>query len=85
MTSLGNGNILYHVKDAKKKTVYHYTMEYLEGKYDITFNEISHDFQIALKDSTEWQYLNLNSLIIELAKAGIDIPNGKLETLIRSE
>ncbi|PHN93396.1 virulence-associated E family protein [Maribacter sp. 6B07] len=85
MTSLRNGNQLYHVKDAKKKTVYDYTMEYLEGKYNITYNEISHDFQIALKDSTEWQYLNLNSLIIELAKAGIDIPNGKLETLIRSE
>ncbi|WP_437372209.1 VapE domain-containing protein [Maribacter litoralis] len=85
MTSLRNGNPLYHVKDAKKKTVYDYTMEYLEGKYNITYNEISHDFQIALKDSTEWQYLNLNSLIIELAKAGIDIPNGKLETLIRSE
>lgn len=85
MTSLGNGEQLYHVKDAKKKTVYDYTMEYLESKYDITFNEISHDFQIAFRDSMEWQYLNLNSLIIELAKAGIDIPNGKLETLIRSE
>ncbi len=76
---------LYLVKDAKRKTVYDYTMEYLEAKYDITFNEISHDFQIAFKASKEWQYLNLNSLIIELAKAGIDIPNGKLETLIRSE
>ncbi len=60
-------------------------MEYLEAKYHITYNEISHDFQISFKGSKEWKYLNLNSLIIELAKAGIDIPNGKLETLLRSE
>ncbi len=76
---------LYNVEDPKKKTVYDYAMEYLGAKYDITYNEISHDFQIALKGSMEWQYLNLNSLIIELTKAGIEIPNGKLEILIRSE
>ncbi|SHJ90763.1 hypothetical protein SAMN04487911_15510 [Arenibacter nanhaiticus] len=40
---------LYKVKDAKKKTIYDYTIEYLEGKYDIMYNEISHDFQISLK------------------------------------
>ena len=76
---------LYDVPDPKKKTVYDYTMDYLEAKYDITYNEISHDFQISFKDSREWQYLNLNSLIIELAKAGVDIPTGKLEILLRSE
>ncbi len=76
---------LYDVADPKKKTVYDYTMEYLEAKYDITYNEISHDFQISFKDSRKWQYLNLNSLIIELAKAGVDIPTGKLEILLRSE
>lgn len=76
---------LYDVADPKKKTVYDYTMEYLETKYDITYNEISHDFQIAFKGSRQWQYLNLNSLIIELARAGVDIPTGKLEILIRSE
>ena len=79
------GNRLYNVKDAKKKTIYDYTIEYLEGKYDIMYNEISHDFQISFKHTTEWSYLNLNSLIIELAKAGIDISTGKLEILIRSE
>ena len=35
---------LYTVKDAKRKTVYDYVLEYLEGKYDILYNEISHDF-----------------------------------------
>jgi len=76
---------LYKVKDAKKKTIYDYTIEYLEGKYDIMYNEISHDFQISFKKRAEWSYLNLNSLIIELAKAGVDISTGKLEILIRSE
>ena len=76
---------LYEVRDAKKKTVYDYAMEYLEGKYHIMYNEISHDFQITIKGNRNWEYLNLNSLIIELAKAGIEIPNGKLEILIRSE
>lgn len=85
MVSAKDDNNLYFVKDSKKKTVYDYTMEYLGTKYDIMYNEISHDFQIALKGSREWQYLNLNSLIIELAKAGVDIPTGKLEILIRSE
>lgn len=79
------GDGLYQVENAKKKAVYDYTMEYLGSKYDITYNEISHDFQIVLKGSTEWEYLNLNSLIIELAKAGIEVLNGKLETLIRSD
>lgn len=79
------GDQLYKVKDAKKKTIYDYTIEYLERKYNIMYNEISHDFQISFKHSREWSYLNLNSLIIELAKAGIDISTGKLEILIRSE
>lgn len=85
MASIKHEGNLYFVKDSKKKTVFDYTMEYLEAKYDIMYNEISHDFQIAFKDSREWHYLNLNSLIIELAKAGVDIPTGKLEILIRSE
>ncbi|MEM1260618.1 MAG: VapE domain-containing protein [Bacteroidota bacterium] len=85
MTKQPNGGELYQVSNAKKKTVFDYTMEYLEAKYDISYNEISHDFQISLKGSREWRYMNLNSLIIELAKAGVDIPTGKLEILIRSE
>lgn len=76
---------LYHVKDPKKKTIYDYTIEYLDEKYNIMYNEISHDFQISVLNQKNWHYLNLNSLIIELAKAGIEISTGKLEILIRSE
>ena len=78
-------NKLYHVADPKKKTVYDYTIEYLFEKYDILYNEISHDFQISIKGKRQWCYLNLNSLIIELTKAGIDISTSKLEILIKSE
>ena len=81
MAGADSGGGLYQVRDAKKKTVYDYTMEYLECKYDIAYNEISHDFQISVKGSRKRHCLNLNSLIIELAKAGVDIPTGKLETL----
>lgn len=76
---------LYHVKDPKKKTIYDYIIEYLEEKYDIMYNEISHDFQISVLNQKKWHYLNLNSLIIELAKAGIEVSTAKLEILIRSE
>ncbi len=78
-------NGLYHVEDPKKKTIYDYTIEYLDEKYNIMYNEISHDFQISVLNQKNWHYLNLNSLIIELAKAGIEISTAKLEILIRSE
>lgn len=83
MTS--KNNKLYIVKDPKKKTIFDYTHEYLCSKYDIFYNEISHDFQISLKGKKSWYYLNVNSLIIELAKAGVDITPSKLEILIKSE
>jgi predicted P-loop ATPase len=76
---------LYTVTDPKKKTIYDYTIEYLLEKYDIYYNEISHDFQISMRGKKQWQYINLNSLIIELTKAGIDISTSKLEILIKSE
>jgi predicted P-loop ATPase len=76
---------LYLVKNAKKKTIYDYTLEYVESKYTILYNEISHDFQISLKAEKSWQYLNVNSLLIELTKVGIEINAAKLEILLKSE
>jgi predicted P-loop ATPase len=76
---------LYIVKDPKKKTIYDYVSEYLFAKYDILYNEISHDFQISFIHEKNWSYLNLNSVIIELAKVGIEITNRKLEIFIKSE
>ena len=76
---------LYIVDNPKKQTIFDYVSDYLFDKYDIRYNEISHDFQISLKGENSWYYLNVNSLIIELTKAGIDISPGKLEIFIKSE
>ncbi len=76
---------LYHVKDPKNITIYDKTIDYMEGKYIIMYNEISHDFQISVIKHKNWHYLNINSLIIELAKAGIEISTSKLEILLKSE
>lgn len=78
-------NNLYDAINPKKKTIFDYVADYLFDKYDIRYNEISHDFQISLHDENLWHYLNINSLIIELTKAGIDISPGKLEIFIKSE
>lgn len=78
-------NTLYRSANPKKKTIYDYALEYLLEKYDILYNEISHDFQISIKDQKKWQYLNMNSLIIELTSAGIEISTAKLEILIKSD
>lgn len=76
---------LYIANNPKRKTVFDYAADYLFEKYDIRYNEISHDYQISLIGENQWHYLNINSLIIEIAKAGIEISPGKLEIFIRSE
>jgi predicted P-loop ATPase len=76
---------LYIVDNPKKKTVFDYVADYLFEKYDIRYNEISHDFQISFRDENSWHYLNIHSLIIELTKAGVEISPGKLEIFIKSE
>ncbi|MFK7811874.1 MAG: VapE domain-containing protein [Maribacter sp.] len=76
---------LYIVKDSKRKTIYDDVIEYVFAKYDINYNEISHDFEISVLDKQKWHDLNLNSLLIELAQVGIQISTRKLEILIRSE
>ena len=69
-------SILYVVNNQKKKTAFDYVADYLFDKYDIQYNEISHDYQISVKEKNSWHYLNINLLIIELTKAGIDISPG---------
>ena len=76
---------LYVVDNPKKKTIFDYIADYLFEKYDIRYNEISHDYQISLKEKNAWHILNLNSLIIELAKVGIEVSPKKLEIFIKSE
>lgn len=76
---------LYVVENPKKKTIFDYTAEYLFEKYDIRYNEVSHDYEISLKEENNWHILNVNSLIIELAKVSIDVTPKKLEIFIKSD
>lgn len=77
---------LYQVdKDKARKTIFDKLTHYLFGKYEIRYNEISHDIQISLKEKYNWVYLNMNSLIIELTKADIEISPSKLEIFIKSD
>jgi len=75
---------LYQVDDQKKKTIYDFVDEYVSKKYDIRFNEISHEFQISIKGLQSWEDFEVNSLLIELAKSNIEINPGKLDIYLRS-
>lgn len=77
---------LYQVKENGRETIYDKIHKYINSKYDVRYNEISHDIQIKIiENSANWHYLNLNSLLIELAKADIEVSMGKLEIFIKSE
>lgn len=75
---------LYQVSEQKKKTIYDSVDEYVSEKYDIRFNEISHEFQISIRESNTWEDFEVNSLLIELAKSNIEINPGKLDIYLRS-
>lgn len=75
---------LYQVSEQKKKTIYDAVEEYVSEKYDIRFNEISHEFQISIRESNTWEDFEVNSLLIELAKSNIEINPGKLDIYLRS-
>ena len=75
--------ILYQT-DTAGKTIFDRTLKYLNSKYSLRFNTISLEFEIKRTSDKKWSDLNLNSLFIELAQSGIDIPVNKLEILVRS-
>jgi hypothetical protein len=75
---------LYQVSEQKKKTIYDFVDEYVSEKYDIRFNEISHEFQISIREANTWEDFEVNSLLIELAKSNIEINPGKLDIYLRS-
>ena len=70
--------------DTAGKTIFDRTLKYLNAKYSLRFNTISLEFEIKRTSDKKWSDLNLNSLFIELAQSGIDIPVNKLEILVRS-
>lgn len=80
-----NAQEYLYQSDARSKTIYDRTINYLNEKYNIRFNTIALELEIQLKEKSEnWSVLNINSLLIELAQSGIDITMNKLEILVRS-
>ncbi|MCD8432362.1 virulence-associated E family protein [Tenacibaculum finnmarkense genomovar ulcerans] len=76
---------LYRVEENARETIYDKVNDYLK-KYEVRYNEISHNIQIKLIGKPDiWYDLNLNSLLIELTQADIQISMGKLEIFIKSE
>ena len=74
-------------KDVKPQgnTVFHMAEDYLNGIYDIRFNEISLNIEIKLRSEKVWKICNENALFVELRKNGISIPMGHLTSLLRSD
>ena len=66
-------------------TIYHIVEEYLIGKYNLRFNEVSLNIEISPKEENKWNICNENSLYIELRKQNIQVPMSGLMYLLRSE
>ena len=75
---------IYQVSRSKKKTIYDVMLNYINKKYDIRYNEITHDIQISFKDEHIWEKLAVNSFLIELAQANIEVTLSKLEIFLNS-
>jgi len=71
--------------DKTGTTVFHLVEEYLNGEYDIRFNEVSLNIEISKKGENQWNECNENSLFVELRKKNIQIPMGSLTAILRSE
>ncbi len=72
-------------KNTTGTTVFHLVEEYLNGEYDLRFNEISLSIEISKKNQNNWKICNENSLFVKLRKKNIPIPMGSLTAILRNE
>lgn len=75
---------LYGVREQKKKTIYDQILEYTREKYWVRYDEIGHELEISLKEIDQWEPLDVNSFLIELAQSNIEVTPAKLEIFLRS-
>lgn len=75
---------IYQIIKSKKKTIYDVILNYISKKYDIRYNEITQDIQISFKDEQNWERFVVNSFLIELAQANIEVSLSKLEIFLNS-
>lgn len=57
---------LYSDDNPKNKTIYHKINKIIKSKYNLRYNETSHNYEIKLLNTQKWHELNLESLMIEL-------------------
>lgn len=82
---LMKANSFYGIDDPKSKTIYHLAAEHIFLRYELKYNAIAHEYEIRLKEGSQWKSLNLESLLIELESNQISISIRKLEILIKSD
>jgi predicted P-loop ATPase len=77
-------NQLYLNPELTTNTVYDDAHNYINSRYNIVFNVISHEYYIKYINTKKWHNLNDKSLLIELTKKGIKVRKNELETYLGS-
>ena len=80
MEKVNNKSVLYE-STSPTTTIFDLVMNYLNEKYELRFNTIALELEIRVKENEDWTELNINSLLIELIKSGMNISMQKLEYL----
>lgn len=80
----GKTTKLYQVHGPKRKTIYDAIEAYVGEKYDIRYNQVSHDLQISLKEESQWEEFEVNSFLVELAQANIEVTPARLDIFLKS-
>lgn len=83
MEKVNNKSVLYE-STSPTTTIFDLVMNYLNEKYELRFNTIALELEIRVKENEDWTELNINSLLIELIKSGMNISMQKLEYLAKS-
>jgi len=75
---------LYVNDELLNDSVYDWIHKYVDERYNIVFNMITHEYLIKYKSSTRWDILNEMSLRIELTKKKLKFKKIDLETYLGS-
>ncbi|TNJ41348.1 virulence-associated E family protein [Tamlana fucoidanivorans] len=72
-------------KTNEVSTLFHQTEEYLSNHYQLRFNTIALDIEMAHLGSEKWESCNDNSLWVEIRKKGIQIGQNALKAILKSD
>lgn len=72
-------------KDLGSNTIFHQVEDYISSNYDIRFNKLDLDLEISDKSLSNWEFLKVENLYIELKKLGYKFSINDLQILLRSD